>query len=536
MSNILTLLRLEFQNKFGSINGLDKKQIARPLITLIFVAGIIGIIYWGAGVYFEMFAKAGMAYEALIFLFTAMFIILLVTGISSTVKVLYYKGDNLILMRFPVSGSEVFISKTLFLFISQLLITIVILAPFISAYGNVMETGTYFYAIMPVVIGFMVLIPFFLSNILAIPIMHITNKIRNRFALIIIGLSVIMTALFAAYMFLFKSIVTFLRDSSFSVFSDEVVVIIKDIAEYIIPTKYFADILVSKELYIAYPVMIGMTALAFIGTVFVIAKLYQKTLLANVEVEGSAFKHKTKNRVTPIFFTLLRKEFIQVFRSVNYSFQYFVLACSMPVMVYFCNDIALNIGKNDIGEQIVVGMTILVMLIFATVIISFAATSVSREGRCFYQTKVMPTSIHTQLAAKFIMYMIVSVCANVACIAILVFTEIMEWKIALWVFAIVQLISVALTLIAMRMDINHPTFNLSGEGEVVNNNANTTGSIILGFIISVTEGIVAMVTAFLFVGNSIMMISCSIIAGVFILIAVLVYTINLKKAYNRISK
>lgn len=535
MNNILTLLRLEFKSRYGNVSPSSGKSWMKGIISLVFYAALVYLVFTGATVIFRMFDKAGMAFEALVILFTAIFIFLLTTGVSSTIKVLYFKGDNVILMRFPVTGSQVFISKTLFLFISQMILAATIVIPFTLAYGSVVQVDPFFYYMVPVAVIFLVLIPFFLSNIFAIPIMQLTNKIRNKFALIIVLLSLMMALMFTVYMMLFERIVEFMNDSYFSVFSAEVVVIIKKITAYFIPTKYFADILYHKNLYAALPILIMLTGVSLAGMVWVIAKLYQTTLIKNVEIESSAFLHKTTNKKKSIFRTLLNKEFIQVFRSVNYSFQYFVLACSMPVMVYYCNSIAQKIGKNSIGEQINVGMTILVMLIFAAVVTSFSATSVTREGNNFYQTKTMPVPIRIQLAAKFVMYLIVSFASNFICMAILVFTKMMDLRTAAWVFGIVQLLSIGLTLRSMRFDIRKPSFNLSGEGEVVNNNSNTTSSILMGFMVAVIEGILAMAIAYIS-GEFMMIIICSAAALLFFMYALTAYLFRLKKTYDRISR
>ena len=555
--NIRTLLRLEIKNRFSNYSLTDFKSYLKLLFTIALLGAIIYAIYWVAGLFFEMFETGGMLYEALVLLVSAIFLFMLFTGISSTIKVLYYKGDNEILMRYPVSGAEVFISKTLFLFLSQFIVTTVVMAPFLVAYASVSGLGLAFYVKIPVPILLMVFINFFLSNILAIPIMHITNRIRNKFILIIIGLAVLVTAGFALYMLIFNSMVTYMNDTEFSVFSDEMVEIIENVAKWLIPAKYFADIMVGKELYIAYPALIGMLGLALIGMILIIYFLYAKTLLNNVEVEGSAFKHVTRNRRRPIFIALLRKEFLQVFRSVNYSFQYFVLACAMPVMVYFCNEITGRLGENQVGEQIALGMTVLVMLIFATVITSFAATSTSREGDNFYHTKVAPVSIRTQLFAKFTMFLLVSIGANAVCTVVLYFTKQVTLSDALWLFVIVELAAVAETLIAMRMDIAHPYFNLSGEGEVVNNNASTTLAVAMGFAVAVVTGIVCMFLGYL--GNTgftidipltimnrevgqiafvpeYMYYAVTVMVAIFFIAAVLGYTIGLKKAYNKIAR
>lgn len=555
--NIRTLLRLEIKNRFSNYSLTDFKSYLKLLFTIVLLGVVIYAIYWVAGLFFEMFETGGMLYEALVLLVTAIFIFMLFTGISSTIKVLYYKGDNEILMRYPVSGAEVFISKTLFLFLSQFIVTTVVMAPFLVAYASVSGLGVAFYVKIPVPILLMVFINFFLSNILAIPIMHLTNRIRNKFILIIIGLAILVTAGFALYMLLFNSMVTYMNDTAFSVFSDDMVAVIETVAKWLIPAKYFADVMVGKELYIAYPALIGMLGLSLIGMIFIIYFLYAKTLLNNVEVEGSAFKHVTKNRRRPIFVTLLRKEFLQVFRSVNYSFQYFVLACAMPVMIYFCNEITGRLGENQIGEQIALGMTMLVMLIFTTVITSFAATSTSREGDNFYHTKVAPVSIQKQLFAKFTMFFLVSVAANAVCAVVLYFTKQVNLTDAIWLFVMVELVAIAETLIAMRMDIAHPYFNLSGEGEVVNNNASTTLAVAMGFAVAVVIGIICMFLGYL--GNTgfsieipyaimnqpigkiefttaYMYYAVTALVCVFFVAAVLRYSIGLKKAYNKIAK
>lgn len=555
--NIRTLLRLEIKNRFSNYSLTDFKSYLKLLFSIVLLGAVIYAIYWVAGLFFEMFETGGMLYEALVLLVTAIFIFMLFTGISSTIKVLYYKGDNEILMRYPVSGAEVFISKTLFLFLSQFIVTTVVMAPFLVAYASVSGLGVAFYVKIPVPILLMVFINFFLSNILAIPIMHLTNRIRNKFILIIIGLAILVTAGFALYMLLFNSMVTYMNDTAFSVFSDDMVAVIETVAKWLIPAKYFADVMVGKELYIAYPALIGMLGLTLIGMIFIIYFLYAKTLLNNVEVEGSAFKHVTKNRRRPIFVTLLRKEFLQVFRSVNYSFQYFVLACAMPVMIYFCNEITGRLGENQIGEQIALGMTMLVMLIFATVITSFAATSTSREGDNFYHTKVAPVSIQKQLFAKFTMFFLVSFAANAVCAVVLYFTKQVNLTDAIWLFVMVELVAIAETLIAMRMDIAHPYFNLSGEGEVVNNNASTTLAVAMGFAVAVVIGIICMFLGYL--GNTgfsieipyaimdqpigkiefttaYMYYAVTALVCVFFVAAVLRYSIGLKKAYNKIAK
>lgn len=534
MINIITLLKLEIRNRYGRFRLNDKKNFLKVLVSIVSGILMYFLILFGARLFFQMFDKAQMNYEALVFMFAFISIILIVSGVSSITKVLYFKGDNEMLMRFPVKGSEVFISKTVFLLVSRIFVTSIIIVPFLIAYAEVVKVPSGYYWALPIVILFLVFIPFFISNLLAIPFMHVSNKIRHKFGLIIVLTAITMTVMFILYMVLFEKMVEYFKDMNFSVFDPKVVEKIKEIVVYIIPFKYFADILLGQNLLVAYLVLGLITLVSAAGTILVIAKLYSKTLLNNVEVEGSAYTHKTKNKVRGIFATLFKKEFIQIFRSVNYSFQYFVLACAMPFMVYYCNEIAIKIGKNDIGEQIIPGLTLLIMLIFTTVINSFSATSVTREGANFYHTKVLPVSIRTQLAVKFFMYLIVSFVANAITVAIIIGAKQIPAQQAFILFGIVQASSVALTLISMKFDVKKPRFNLSGEGELVNNNSNTTASVALGFFVAVVQGAIGMFVSYVG-GTAFMYLFCGVFTTIFFLIGLLKYNFRLKKTYDKIA-
>ncbi|HHT83788.1 MAG TPA: hypothetical protein GXZ92_04985 [Clostridiales bacterium] len=561
MSAIKTLLKMEIQNRFGKINLKDRKQLLKLLTTVIFSVAVFSLTLWGATIFFEMFEKAGLAYEALVIFFTVAFVFLLITNISSTIKVLYYKGDNEILMRFPVNGWEIFWAKTSLLILSQLLLTTLIVVPFLVAYSFVVQVSVSYYVSIPFILIFMVFVPFFLSNMLAIPFMHLSNRIRHKFGLIIIGLAVLMTTIFFVYTLIFERMVEYLKaNQDFSVFKQETVILLGNMVKYFVPTKYFAGIMlgefevvriidrervtvtVGDSRIVSYLVFGIILALSALGAYYVIKRLYRKTLLANIEVEGSTFTKPVKNKVKSIFSTLLYKEFVQVFRSINYSFQYFVLACAMPIMVFFCNRIAFSIGINDVGIRIIPGLTLLIMLIFNTIIISFSATSISREGNNFYHTKVMPVPIKTQLGVKFVMYNMVSFIANTITIAIIILTKQMSsdgsYEIAkpLAIYAIVFLVSVALTLISMKMDIIKPRFNLNGEGEIVTTSANSTFSIVFGFVVALVFGLLGMMVPYIFrqMGFMLMFYMLMGLTSLLFVGAVLFFFIKLNAAYNKI--
>ncbi|MFW5780022.1 MAG: putative ABC transporter permease subunit, partial [Bacillota bacterium] len=247
MNNVVTLLKMEFINRFGKVSLKGTGPVIKLILTSIVVSMFFYLIWKGSGYFFGMFNKAGLAYEALVIFFTGAFLFLLIINISSTIKVLYFKGDNEILMRFPVSGWEVFWAKTIFLLITQIGLTSLVSVPLLVAYGQEVAVTASFYWAMPLAIMFLVFIPFFLSNVLAIPLMHITNKVRHRYGIIILALAVVVTGIFLIYTLVFERIVIYIRDEQmFSVFEDKTIILISEAIKYMIPTKFFAGAMLGE--------------------------------------------------------------------------------------------------------------------------------------------------------------------------------------------------------------------------------------------------------------------------------------------------
>lgn len=51
------------------------------------------------------------------------------------------------------------------------------------------------------------------------------------------------------------------------------------------------------------------------------------------------------------------------------------MAAAAPVMVYYCNALAGSVGSNSVGNNILPGISLMVITIFVTVIVSFSSTA-----------------------------------------------------------------------------------------------------------------------------------------------------------------
>ena len=146
----------------------------------------------------------------------------------------------------------------------------------------------------------------------------------------------------------------------------------------------------------------------------------------------------------------------------------------------------------------------MVIVIFITIIVSFASTCISREGSSFYHTKVIPVSYTNQILVKFILYSLTGTISVALCCALSggyytsdagkhLLTPLDSGAI----FGIAEMLVISLTCLSMIADIKSPTFNVSGDGELVSANKNVALAMIVGIVVAIAYGLFAMLFSFL---------------------------------------
>lgn len=294
-----------------------------------------------------------------------------------------------------------------------------------------------------------------------------------------------------------------------------------------------------------------MTAAVGVAAYFVTAKFYYKTILNGIETEKVSFHRKTPNTCRTIFGTLLHREFYLILRSFNYSFQYLAMAVAAPVMVYYCNDLAATMGKDSVGAAIVPGLTLMVIIIFVAIIVSFASTSISREGNAFYHTKIIPVSYTVQVSVKLFLYAIVATASVVlSCIVVAAAFGTEQAGNLLspldigCIFAISEMTVLSLTCLAIWADVRSPIFNVVGDGELVSANKNLALSLLVGILVAVVYGAVAMILGFLPIeiggfsvvdGLGDVYLILSMVSLVILGISLTMLYVNLDKRYQKIA-
>lgn len=516
MNSIKALLRLELKAKFGSINLREWKSVVKLFVILSFSILIYTVYIFGAKSFLISFYIYDMEFIFLILFMTLADTLLFFSGISTIGKSLFFSGDNEILLRFPVKGTDVFVSKIILVFIIQSITTIIIMLPVFILYGSITRQPYGYFLLLPLILLFCIMLPFIFANILAIPFMNLKTYLKDKYSIMLLIFIVSVAGGFAIYMASVQGVLRFMEEQSMDFFSGGFMVLLTGLTRYAVPFRQFANLLVGNNVLISLLVIVLLfSAITYIA-IIIVKRIYISTMLKNIEVEGSCFIKESKNKQKSLFITLINREFIDIFRSSNYSFQYLALAFGAPVMVYFCNRLAVFIGETNVGNGILSALTILVMLIFITLIVSFSASSISREGDNFYITKIVPVPYLLQIVVKFTLYMIVVFLSILVSIGVLVLCKYVDPLTGLLMFAICLLFAIGETCLSIKLDIKKPTFAVGGDGELTAGNLGTFVSMFIGLAIAILSGIFGMVFSYFWNVNNtlyVLLIAAAVLAG-----------------------
>jgi len=580
MHSFRSLLRLEFKSRYGNSGTNIGVRISQTIPAVLFFGVIYAIYIYGMKIFAEMFHVHDLEYEFLLIFIGLTQLILIAFGISSVNKTLYYSGDNELLLRFPVKGEVVFMAKITFLVILQTAITLAVMLPVLIIYGLEVNAALSYYFMIPFIIVLSVVFPICVANILAIPIMVISNKASSMFWGTLIFNVLFVACGFGLYMGVVQSVVTFMQTQSLSFFSAETLSVLTDILKYLIPFRWFTDLMFGSNLAVSIPCTLASLIVVFGLAMLVVKKLYMSTIIHKLETSTSAFVKRTfrsnwyvfvgktkacfyrlthrgkegraeaekiiasyegkiippKNKKHSVYGAVFRREFLDIFRSKNYSFQYLCMAVAGPVMVYFCNRLCLSMGEKSIGKAVLPAICLVVMMLFVTIIVSFAGCCVSKEGDNFYLTKISPVPPHIQVLIKVCLYLVVSFASTlVTAIVIMVSGQVSVFY-SLIITGICLMFAIALTCFAVKLDIVKPSFPIGGDGELVNGNFATFITMAVGFVLTIVAGVVGIIMIFFVqsVGFALGMIAT--VAGALMIASLCWLLIGISKSYEKIMQ
>ncbi len=533
MRKFASLLKLEFLSNMSRFKD-DKlfTRIRRAGVTLIGALLMAALFLFAINSVMKVFLATDLQQEFLTLFCAFMGLVFFVLGIIMVTKIFYLK-TNLSLLKLPVSGTEIFAAKCLYVFLRELLFSFLIALPVFILFGIKTAQGALFYVMLLPNVLFLPVIPFLLSILMSVPVMWIIRTFKNQFLVLFVFYTILLVGAFVAYIFVLKFVLQMLDDGDFANFFDlNTVRQIRRFAAYLyLPALWKNSLLLyrfwhSAAINLALVCVLGLLVFWFASKCYlnvIYSSMQEKSFSKNIHV-----KHQKESTA------LFSKEFKNIFRSTNYAFQYLTIVITTPLMVYFSSEVASSVGTPMLGSGTLPGIVVLVMIMFLSMNTSFSATSITREGENFFLTKIIPVKFTKQVAVKFAIYIFISIPAIFISCFVLSFAGFIDYLAAFLIGTSLSFVAVGSICHSISLDIRRPQFQYLENGEIASSNKNVSASIGLGFAIAILMGVGAIIISS-FVNVPTMYLVLFAFGVPFAAIEIFHLFFHLEKRYNEIE-
>lgn len=486
MSQISKLLKLQLDNKFVIFKQKSLKSFLQMLFKqLIIIASItLGLYFLFQKLAFYLGIKINAHFISIVILGAQA--ILFFFEIGNIISTLYLNKDNELLMVLPVTFNQLFISKILLIYITDLIFNILYILPIFLTMGIIGKLSITYFLMLILLIPLMPILPTALASIISIPMMFVIKYFKKHPLLSVLAILAIVSVVFVAYMSIIstmsgainiaeKQIETSIR------INNKVISIGKSIGVYL----YLAQSLFNlKYVYIPF-VFLVVGLLIMVGCLLLIKPFYYKIATISFENNVNNIGKYRSFKVRKPFWELVINEIRSVFRSPNYLFQYFLFPIFMPLIVYTYDKLLINIAVSQAGHSMIIGSHVLVLCLIALMSNTISSTAISREGGTFYIAKTTPVSPYVQVSAKIFFNAIFTLGAIlITTITTLLFTDLSAW-VVLFTSLNVMILSVGHICHSFDMDLRAPILDWYDNSEISSLGKSTSKSIIYALVLAI---------------------------------------------------
>lgn len=508
------LVMMQLKDKIDFSFMKSKKQlITKIILSILSFALITGIIF--ALLFVSKLLKLFhlvdiVPVSVIVVVFTIMEILSLVSCTFGLMKTLYFSKDNPVLLTLPVTTNQVFVSKLIVYLFYELKKTLYFLVPLFLAYGIVTGLPIYFYLWVFVCWILISLLNVSFASLFSIFAMMVTTFLKNfNIIRILLFLSVVGVVIYGivyvinlipsninivgSWGTLFWDIQRFLNSfivvmSPFTYLTQLVIGTYVGLKPVIFTAKTI------PVLFCLIGIIVGFLTLAFL----ISRPLFFKMAAKPFEYKKITREITRKNRKIPAFFSAVKMQVLQIFRTSDDLFSLFGCAISMPILILLLNKIFAAMSTKILGDYMTIAFNLLIILLIALASNGKIASVYSREGAAAYLNKTRPNEYRTNLIAKLVpnaIVMVVSIIVSVTVFSGFANLNVLN-KICFSLTAI--FVYIMHLLWSAELDIMNPQSTQYATTGEVNNNPNETKSSVIMFILST---IIVVVALFLSIEN-----------------------------------
>lgn len=533
INRLKTLILMQINNKSAKKQAKTKtSELVRWLLVALCILAITLIIYVVL-IQIKKLSLLTIDKNLLLFILFITQVVSIIATTSGLLKSLYSSKDNTIIFSMPAKPGEIFVSRLLVYYLTELYHSLFFTIPFFIAFGIYLHLASWFYVLVLVMIAILPLFSVLIGTVLSLPLMYF-KKLAKRFPVIKVITALAIAGLVMWLLYYITSIIPRPLKilAIYDVFINTLNSFIMSVNNYSLFYFNIIELFFGANIGINLLILFGMLAgLTLITTL--ITLLYFNIVSSSFEHSINT-KHKSKNAVTKnTFFAFLKKELRLNFRNVEQLISHLIFLISMPFTLFLLNEIFEAITTSRLGNNIIMAVNVFVALLMLTSSNTYSASAITSEGSEFSLIKTAPSNTSRMCWAKILINFCFSLIAIVATTIMLAFiTEINSTHLFVF-FATLLCVNSAHILWAFQMDLLNPKLNDYAATGNLNDNKNVKNATLVGLLLSVLFAVLTLIL--LWNGSTINIVKLMLILIVFILAKLYLFILNLKVYFSHIQ-
>ena len=411
-------------------------------------------------------------------------------------------------LRIPVKPQTIFISKLLTLLISNYILAFMLLGAVSLIFYLSVSLPASFWTMTCLVWLLMPLAAFLIATVLLVPFIKVMEFISQRYVVMFVSVSALVMVAFLLYSSFLDTVQNLLNTGTIKMlFNADFIATMQYLLEYAYPSNCYADLVLSTDYFShSLSVVLIIAGVALVAAYVVSKILFYATLYKNENRSHTYKPTEQKYQFSPLV-SLMKKEFICIFREPKHLFAYFSIAASMPLMVYCCYTLFESLIYNMIGLEIEFPLAVIVVLIFSILTNTFCSNNITREGAAAIKVKTFPIPPTLIMLSKVLFCAIISSLSIVVSLLVLAIATPLTFGDALLIMIIGIAFSTAQIFVATRMDLNGA--KLSSTIQEMKNASNRTIAkvVALGLVLALVAGVLSLVAYVFSLGSSVSFIA-----------------------------
>lgn len=485
-AKVWKLLKLLLNNRFPSGRFKGIKSILTTIVKYIAIFGGITFVLWFIFNRIVIYLNIGINTYLFSICLALIFVVSLISSVSSILTNMFMSKDNEILISLPVSFKELFVSKLIYLYINELIFNILYVGPIFVCIGIIGRVSVYsfisyllFFPILPIAsLG--------VGALISIPVMFVVRFLKDHNKTSIILSLLAIAGLFALYMFLITNV-----SGAFNIAEQHLETMLS-VTEKIrtigssIPVFYWLSgaFFSASTIWKIYVFMVGAIVL-LLATLPLIRRFYQKIAVFNNETKKETKAKARKYVKRSPFKELFINEFRTCLRSPSIITQYFLFTILTPLIVFTYDKLLFTIVVNQTGTSLIFASHVLVVMMLTILSSSITSVAISRQGGLLYISKMMPISYEKQAFAKILFNVVITWAAIIiSTIITCIFSTANPLLVVVCSIA-AMFVSIGHVCQSYDQDLRDPSIDWYDVSEISSLSKNTTKTMLYGFLLAV---------------------------------------------------